>query len=292
MHAQDYKSGGILGDGILSGLGVSVLAHVAVSLLFLTVLSLMPARREPLLPLCTVNLISAECLSGNTGEVGMTKLAGGAKASEARSGPEAMIVPESKPEQYEIAKLPDTVEDTVPLVPLHKKVEKPKEIPKPKSPAKRPRTARTEPPAPIAPKEDIQSVELPGGNAGGIGDGSGRGTPEGAGKGNKGIGAGSGMGSFDTAFGAGDGPRFVTRVTPRYPTRAKDQRKEGTVLLSLTIDERGRLLNVEILKGAGLGFDEEAVRAVRASAFAPATRNGERVKCRAQLPIRFVLQGY
>jgi periplasmic protein TonB len=61
------------------------------------------------------------------------------------------------------------------------------------------------------------------------------------------------------------------------------------VLLRLTIDERGRLLDVEVLKRAGSGFDEEAVKAVKDSSFSPAKMDGRPIRCRAQLPIRFVL---
>ncbi len=97
MEAQDYKSSGILGDGILNGLGVSVLTHVAVFILCLTVLRMMPAR-EPFLPLCTVNLLSAQGLGGNSGEE-ETKSAGGSESVSAPSEPAATIAPESKPEQ-------------------------------------------------------------------------------------------------------------------------------------------------------------------------------------------------
>jgi protein TonB len=77
---------------------------------------------------------------------------------------------------------------------------------------------------------------------------------------------------------------------PRYPRLARELGKEGTVLLRLTIDEGGSLTHVEVLKGAGSGFDEEALRAVRESRFSPARMNGRTVASRARLPIRFVLR--
>ncbi len=97
-------------------------------------------------------------------------------------------------------------------------------------------------------------------------------------------------GPIDAAFGAGDGPRFLHKAMPRYPRLARELGKEGTVLLRLTIDERGSLTHVEVLKRAGSGFDEEAVRAARDSRFSPARINGKAVACRAQLPVRFVLR--
>jgi protein TonB len=82
----------------------------------------------------------------------------------------------------------------------------------------------------------------------------------------------------------------VQKAVPRYPRLARELGKEGSVLLRLTIDERGSLTHVEVLRGAGSGFDEEAVRAARESRFSPARMNGRAVACRAQLPVRFVLR--
>lgn len=98
------------------------------------------------------------------------------------------------------------------------------------------------------------------------------------------------QGPVDAAFGSGDGPRFLHKAMPRYPRLARELGKEGTVLLRLTIDERGSLTHVEVLQRAGSGFDEEAVRAARESRFSPARINGKAVACRAQLPVRFVLR--
>jgi protein TonB len=67
--------------------------------------------------------------------------------------------------------------------------------------------------------------------------------------------------------------------------------KEGTVLLRLTIDERGRLIEAGVAKGAGFGFDEQALRAARESTFRPARRDGRPIMCRAILPIQFILEG-
>ena len=97
-------------------------------------------------------------------------------------------------------------------------------------------------------------------------------------------------GPVDTAFGSTNGPRFADRVLPKYPRVARELGKEGKVVLRRTIDERGRLANVEVVDRAGSGFDEEAVKAVKGSTFIPATRNGKPVTCVARLPIRFELR--
>lgn len=98
-------------------------------------------------------------------------------------------------------------------------------------------------------------------------------------------------GPVESIFGASDGPRFLRRVLPHYPQLAREMGKEGTVLLRLTIDERGRLIEAVVVRGAGSGFEEQALRAVKESTFSPARRDGKPVMCRANLPVKFVLEG-
>jgi len=100
---------------------------------------------------------------------------------------------------------------------------------------------------------------------------------------------GAGNGTPERTFGSADGPSFLHKVVPCYPALAKRLEKEGTVLLRVTIDEQGRPLEIVVLKKAGFGFDEQAVKAVKDSSFVPAKRDGQPLACRALLPIRFVL---
>lgn len=101
---------------------------------------------------------------------------------------------------------------------------------------------------------------------------------------------GHGGGPVDAEFGAANGPRFAHKCMPHYPRLARQLGKEATVVLRVTIDEKGRPIAVEALKSAGSGFDEEAVKAVKESRFHPAKREGRPVICRAILPIRFQLK--
>ncbi len=88
-------------------------------------------------------------------------------------------------------------------------------------------------------------------------------------------------------LGSADGPAFIERVLPEYPWIARKMGREGRVLLRLTIDETGRLLDVVVVEKAGFGFDREAVKAVRLSTFRPAVRNGMPVKSEALLYVKF-----
>ncbi len=94
----------------------------------------------------------------------------------------------------------------------------------------------------------------------------------------------------DVKFGVVGGPDFLHKELPGYPPIAKRLGKEGKVVLRLTINVKGNLVDVEVLEGADYGFTEAAVRAVRKSTFLPARRNGKPVTSRVILPVRFMLR--
>ncbi len=142
------------------------------------------------------------------------------------------------------------------------------------------------------PTETHASLSADSGQAVGAGAGTGPGpgngsSSEGAAGGKNGLG---GTGHSDMAFGSPNGPSFLHKVVPSYPALARRLEKEGTVLLCVTIDERGRPVEVEVLGKAGFGFDEEAVKAIKDSTFVPARKEGKPLTCKALLPIRFVLK--
>ncbi len=95
---------------------------------------------------------------------------------------------------------------------------------------------------------------------------------------------------IDTEFGASIAPSFLHREMPVYPSFARKLGKEGRVLLRLTIDERGQLVQVEVVEKAGFGFVEAAIDAVKKSTFLPAKKDGKPVASRALLPVRFLLR--
>ena len=95
---------------------------------------------------------------------------------------------------------------------------------------------------------------------------------------------------IETEFGASGAPAFLKRQMPAYPTMAKKLGKQGKVVLRLFINEKGRLLNVEVVEPAGYGFTESAVEAVKMSTFSPARENGVGTASKALLSIRFVLK--
>lgn len=96
-------------------------------------------------------------------------------------------------------------------------------------------------------------------------------------------------GILETEFGSSGAPAFLRRHMPVYPMMAKKLGKQGKVVLRLFIDDKGRLLNTEVVEGAGYGFTESAVEAVKMSTFSPAREKGASVASKALLTIRFVL---
>ncbi len=97
-------------------------------------------------------------------------------------------------------------------------------------------------------------------------------------------------GVIDTKFGSIVAPIFLKRQMPVYPMIAKKLGKHGRVVLRLFINEKGRLLDVEVVEPAGYGFTESAVEAVKMSTFLPAHENGVNIASKALLTIRFVLK--
>jgi|GEM_PF-2915436 len=91
------------------------------------------------------------------------------------------------------------------------------------------------------------------------------------------------------AFGSASGPNFLRREIPVYPLMARRMNKEGRVVLRLAIDERGKLMKVEVVEPAGFGFTDAALAAVRKSTYRPAIKNGIPAPSLALLPVRFRL---
>ncbi len=114
----------------------------------------------------------------------------------------------------------------------------------------------------------------------GAGNGSGNGSMSGSG----------GGAPIETSFGEMNAPSFIRRVMPVYPPLARRRGKEGRVVLTLLIDQAGKVQKIDVTESGGYGLTEAAIDAVKKSTFAPARVNGERVVSRAVLPIRFKLE--
>ena len=76
-----------------------------------------------------------------------------------------------------------------------------------------------------------------------------------------------------------------------YPEEAKLAGVEGTVYVAFTVTEKGKVEDVEALRGIGSGCDEEAVRVIQQMpTWMPGFKDKEPVPVRLRLPIDFRLQ--
>jgi TonB family protein len=74
-------------------------------------------------------------------------------------------------------------------------------------------------------------------------------------------------------------PEPLSEIRPVYPPLAAQQRAEANIILSALIGEDGRVAEVKLLRGdARFGFNDAAIRAMRAVRFTPPIKDGKRVK--------------
>ncbi len=93
---------------------------------------------------------------------------------------------------------------------------------------------------------------------------------------------------------AGDGcdeapikPRPLSVPQPAYTSAARDAAVEGRVRLSLTVDEQGAVVSVQLLQGLGHGLDEAAIAAARRARFQPGSRCGKPSRATFTISMRF-----
>ncbi len=76
----------------------------------------------------------------------------------------------------------------------------------------------------------------------------------------------------------------------RFPYEAQQAGVSGRVILSFIIEKDGSLSNITVERGAGNGFDEEALRVLKlAKAWKPGKQNGQPVRVKYDIPINFQL---
>lgn len=84
--------------------------------------------------------------------------------------------------------------------------------------------------------------------------------------------------------------KLLRKAMPEYPRAARQQGIEGNIVLSLVIDDQGRVVKVRVIKGLGHGLDEAAVSAVRKTRWSPATLDGHPVRTTRRFNVRFTLE--
>ena len=82
---------------------------------------------------------------------------------------------------------------------------------------------------------------------------------------------------------------FATkRVNPVYPPQARTMRMSGVVKVEVTVDENGKVTEVQNTNGPGL-LQRSAVEAVKKWQFKPFMRNGQPTKATGFVNFNFTL---
>jgi len=127
------------------------------------------------------------------------------------------------------------------------------------------------------------------GSGSGMGDGDGGGVGPGHGPGyGPGVHGGWRGGVYQPGGGVSV-PSVRFKVDPDYSEEARKAKYQGTVLLSVIVDEQGTVRDVRVLRPLGLGLDQKAVEAVIQWKFRPGMKDGKPVAVQATIEVNFRL---
>ena len=85
-------------------------------------------------------------------------------------------------------------------------------------------------------------------------------------------------------------PRYQLNAPPTYPGLARKRGHEGTVILQVLVNEKGRVDDLEIENSSGFRLlDRAAVSSVRKWSFEPGRRGEERIPMWVRVPVTFTL---
>ena len=88
-----------------------------------------------------------------------------------------------------------------------------------------------------------------------------------------------------------DPPQPLSRINPKYPDIAQEAGIEGTVVIQVFIDKKGRVQDMQVLKGIpNTGLDEAAMEAIRKTRFTPAKQRDRPVGVWISIPVNFRLK--
>lgn len=97
---------------------------------------------------------------------------------------------------------------------------------------------------------------------------------------------------LDTPTSSGVSPaKVIRRVSPTYPPAALALRREGDVVLDVTVGENGEVKDVRVAQGSP-DFAKAAVEAVRAWRYDPYRLNGKPTEITTRVILRFRLPGH
>jgi TonB family protein len=84
-------------------------------------------------------------------------------------------------------------------------------------------------------------------------------------------------------------PKLKRKTEPEYSDIARADKAQGTVVLKLDVGTDGLAHNIQLVRGIGLGLDENAAEAISRWEFIPGTLNGQPVTVMATVEVNFKL---
>jgi TonB family protein len=84
-------------------------------------------------------------------------------------------------------------------------------------------------------------------------------------------------------------PRILSKVEPQYSEKARKNKLQGSILLTVVIDASGAPTQIAVLRPLGMGLDEAAIAAVSQWKFSPGTKSGAPVPVFTQVEMTFHL---
>ena len=270
FEQQEKRMGGAI--------GMSIVTHGALLLLFMLFASLMPEQvRQAILPDRLPNEIVwlAEPGPGGGGGGGGNQMKEPPKKAEL-PGKDKISVPVVKPPSVELKK-PEPAPEPEPEVNI---------------PAQTMAAAETTAPGVIESSQAAGTVSQGTGVGGGAGTGSGTGMGSGQGSG---LGPGYGGGTGGGAYRPGNGvelPQLVREVKPQYTADAMRAKIQGAVFLECVVLPDGTVGDVRVTRSldSTFGLDQEAIRAAKQWRFRPGTRFGEPVPVLITIELTFTLR--
>jgi protein TonB len=82
-------------------------------------------------------------------------------------------------------------------------------------------------------------------------------------------------------------PSVLSRVEPEYSEEARKAKWQGTVVLTLVVDEHGLPQAMKVTRSLGLGLDQKAIEAVSKWRFKPGMKDGKPVPVIATIEVTF-----
>lgn len=84
-------------------------------------------------------------------------------------------------------------------------------------------------------------------------------------------------------------PKVLSRVEPVYSERARKHKLQGKVVVSAIVRKDGSLKVLKVVRGLGMGLNENAIKALKKWRFRPGTRDGEPVDVALNVEVSFRL---